>query len=629
MVCPSTATLNATDPGRDSSTKDRTYVVTATDYAGNQTVQTLVVRRDLKKPTVGELARVARNKASGRSGIVPATVTGADSQSGVARLEILARRQTGGKTYVIGAADAGCAGGCKKRATESAAADLSVLPKDGRYRLQVWVTDQAGNQKTFNTGTLFLDWKAPSAPKSTVKISQRDGTARAEVKPGRDPAESSGRGDYYLLYPAATDDRGRAIRSGDHQVRNIVDQLRPLLAGPARIVRSKTRQFPLPGYQLRNDQEPGYILQTDYVRSSSGERRVRVRVGRVAGPRGTAGLPLPFDPLAGVGGIVTRALGIGAGASAGIVGFSAALVYTSIKGSSAANGRLDPDQVRGCGLDCHTIHKAAGRLFATSATQMRKLATQLESPAPLSGRGARATASVVLGQITRLRQGELARFIRTYARAAESVGVPYAAGLAQGGRQLDANLARLSQAVTGTVALTSALAAEEKNPNKRRNRKGRKCWEPGAFLREFSDSARRWNFCVITKNRRFYTATTKTRNGRTTKAYEAHHVFSRAEAERFEQAGIRNVNFPAFLCWQRYQQHRDSAHAYNEAWSDVLDELESRHTDGELHVSDRREILKRGLEFASGARNRRGTNFSCKTSFALAPAATTLIKLLY
>lgn len=286
LVCPATATLNATDPGRDSSTKDRTYIVTATDYAGNQTVQTFVVRRDLQKPTSGklggELARIARNTASGRTGIVPATVTGTDSQSGVARLEILARRQTGGRTYVIATADADCTGGCKKRTTLPAAADLSLLPKDGRYRLQVRVTDQAGNQKTFTTGTLFLDWNAPSAPKAKVTISQRDGSARAQIdKPGRDPAESSGRGDYYLLYPATTNDHGRAIRSGDHQVRQIVDRLRPLLGGPTRIVRSPTKKFPLPGYQLRNNQEPGYILQTDYVRTSSGERRVRlVRVAR-------------------------------------------------------------------------------------------------------------------------------------------------------------------------------------------------------------------------------------------------------------------------------------------------------------------------------------------------------------
>lgn len=285
LVCPATATLNATDPGRDSSTKDRTYIVTATDYAGNRTVQTFVVRRDLQKPTSGklggELARVARNTASGRTGIVPATVTGTDSQSGVARLEILARRQTGGRTYVIATADADCTGGCKKRATLPAAANLSLLPKDGRYRLQVRVTDQAGNQKTFNTGTLFLDWKAPSAPKAKVTISQRDGTASAVVKPGRDPAESSGRGDYYLLYPATTDDHNRQIRDGDHQVRKIVDQLRPLIGGPVRVVRSRTNKFPLPGYQRRNDEEPGYILQTDYVRTSSGERRVRlVRVAR-------------------------------------------------------------------------------------------------------------------------------------------------------------------------------------------------------------------------------------------------------------------------------------------------------------------------------------------------------------
>jgi hypothetical protein len=284
LVCPPTATVTATDPGRDTSTTDRTYVITATDYAGNTTTRTLTVRRDLKPPTTGTLSGVLRQIAAtptGLSRIVPATVTGTDGQSGVARLEVLARRQTGGKTYVIGTADADCATGCPKRTTAPLDADLSRLPRDGRYRLQVRVTDQAGNQKTFNTGTLLLDRTAPSAPKAHVLL-QPNGSARAIIdQEGRDPSESSGRGDYYLLYPAGTDSPDTAIRPGDDDVRDIVGQLRTRLNGPARLVRSKDRRFPLPGYRLNDPKEPGYVLQTDYARSSSDGRRVRiVRVGQ-------------------------------------------------------------------------------------------------------------------------------------------------------------------------------------------------------------------------------------------------------------------------------------------------------------------------------------------------------------
>jgi hypothetical protein len=261
--------------------------------------------------------------------------------------------------------------------------------------------------------------------------------------------------------------------------------------------------------------------------------------------------------------------------------------------------------------------------------RMRQLASQLDSPQPLAPGRARTIGDDLERRIDLLRRGVLQTFINTYSGAAKHPTAPIVGNLAEGGRKLDANLARLSAAAAGTALLIQELAKEERNPDKRRNRKGRQCWESGALLREFSDSARRWNLCVVTKNRRYYTATTRTRNGRTTKAYEAHHVFPRAHAARFKQAGIRNVNFPAFLCWQRYQQHRDSAHAYNAAWRSILDRIARDHSDGKLHVSDRRQVLERGLEFASGAHNRSGADFSCKTSFTFAPAATTLIKLLY
>lgn len=81
-----------------------------------------------------------------------------------------------------------------------------------------------------------------------MKRSQPDGSARARIEQdGRDPADSSGRGNYDLLYPATTNDYGHAIRNSEHQVRGLVDQRRPLLRGPSCLVRSRQRRFRLPG----------------------------------------------------------------------------------------------------------------------------------------------------------------------------------------------------------------------------------------------------------------------------------------------------------------------------------------------------------------------------------------------
>jgi hypothetical protein len=551
LVCPATATLNATDPGRDSSTKDRTYIVTATDYAGNRTVQTLVVRRDLQKPTggklAGDLARVARNKASGRTGIVPATITGTDSHSGVARLEILARRQTGGRTYVIATADADCASGCKKRSTLPAAADLSLLPKDGRYRLQVRITDQAGNQKTFTTGTLFLDWKAPSAPKATVKISQRDGTASAVVKPGRDPAESSGRGDYYLLYPATTDDHDRAIRSGDRQVRDIVDQLRPLLNGPTRVVRSKTRQFPLPSYQLRNQQEPGYILQTDYVRTSSGERRVRVRVGRATVRSATQvdGRPCPARVPGPPSRYMTQ---------------PDSWQFTSYWAGRINVSKSDVNLIivrHGLSL---SLRGRTLTLRLTSARSCGPTFSEFSSAKILDSNGNQR------GDVVDFRAGRGASHTITHTRP-----LP-------GGRYRVAFNTNISYGYGGQPgpAPLSAWIVCAKDPEGRdrcsfdlgNQPNVLPCLLPTSRARAASDSARRWNLCVKTARLPGVTVTSGPGLPRTVsyspEIAEAHHIFPREFEEEFR--GKVPLHNPRYLCWMRLSQHRSRIAAYNARW---------------------------------------------------------------
>jgi hypothetical protein len=206
LVCPPAATATATDPARDASSQDRTYIVTVVDYAGNETVKTLVVRRDLEAPDSGnysgELRRLTRTW-SNRIGPVPVTLRGTDLESGVARLELVAQRRTGGRSTVIAAANVDCAQGCTS-ASREVLADLSSpgIARNGSYRLSVRVTDRAGNRKDFTPDAEFKRDRTPPArtPEAPQLVTRKDGSVVVRFTPGRDPSAGAGLGDVIVRY---------------------------------------------------------------------------------------------------------------------------------------------------------------------------------------------------------------------------------------------------------------------------------------------------------------------------------------------------------------------------------------------------------------------------------------------
>lgn len=206
LVCPPSATATATDPSRDASSQDRTYIVTVVDYAGNETVKTVVVRRDLEAPGSGnysgELRRLTRTW-SNRIGPVPVTLRGTDLESGVAKLELVAQRRAGGRSTVIAAADVDCARGCTS-ASREVLADLSSpgIARNGAYRLSVRVTDRAGNRESFTPDAEFKRDRTPPArtPEAPQLITRKDGSVVVRFVPGRDPSAGAGLGDVIVRY---------------------------------------------------------------------------------------------------------------------------------------------------------------------------------------------------------------------------------------------------------------------------------------------------------------------------------------------------------------------------------------------------------------------------------------------
>ncbi|MEV4420491.1 DNA/RNA non-specific endonuclease [Patulibacter sp. NPDC049589] len=204
LVCPATASAAATDRATDSSTKDRTYVVTVWDHAGNQTVKTLVVRRDVTKPTSGtiggQLNAIAR-KWTNRSDTIPVTVRARDAQSGVGRVDLTAQRVGSGTTIPLGSTVPPCDRGCKSTSS-TVPVDLSKLDHDGRYRLKLRVTDRAGNTRTFTVGPqLKIDRRAPIRIGPGAYYTIIDETRiRVTFSPGRDPSDGAGLGDVVVRY---------------------------------------------------------------------------------------------------------------------------------------------------------------------------------------------------------------------------------------------------------------------------------------------------------------------------------------------------------------------------------------------------------------------------------------------
>ncbi|WP_210491605.1 Ig-like domain repeat protein [Patulibacter sp. SYSU D01012] len=222
LVCPVTAGTSAVDPAGNQTGSDRTYVVTATDYAGNERSQSFTVRRDVQAPTGGSVSggelRKLTDGWTNREGTVPVRLRGQDSRSGVARLQLFARRVASGRATELADTAVTCTGSCQASSeVTNATLDRSTLPRDGRYRLEVRVTDRAGNSKVFRTGeSLKIDREAPRrlGPQGQATLLP-NGSLRLRFSPGRDAGESSGLGNVVVRYWPAQPYELNTLDDGD------------------------------------------------------------------------------------------------------------------------------------------------------------------------------------------------------------------------------------------------------------------------------------------------------------------------------------------------------------------------------------------------------------------------------
>jgi hypothetical protein len=209
LVCPETATATATDPASAQGKTARTYTVSTTDFAGNVTTNTRTLRLDTTAPDAGSLSGELKRLLDGwtnRRGTVPVTVRATDGLSGVGKVEVLAQRVASGRTAVLGSAETSCSDSCRTVAP-SLQADLDQITQDGRYRLQVRVTDRAGNAKTFKVAApLKVDRTAPKkVGKDPFYRVLGDGRIRVYVPAGRDAPDGAGLGNYIVRYFAKGD----------------------------------------------------------------------------------------------------------------------------------------------------------------------------------------------------------------------------------------------------------------------------------------------------------------------------------------------------------------------------------------------------------------------------------------
>lgn len=246
LVCPTTAAVDAVDPATSGGSTDRTYVVTAWDYAGNSTEQELTVRQDVTKPTDGSFGGELRGLAgrwTNRRGTVPVTLRAADARSGVGKVELLAVRETGGRATVIASATPTCATACTTVA-EAVPANLDLLARDGVYRLSVQVTDRAGNSRSFaSTPSLRIDRTSPrpGGPDPELEY-RRDGSVRVTFPASRDPEPGSGLKVFLLRYsPKGTTPVGPT--DGTRFARATLADTADAKVVPKRFGRSRARTF--------------------------------------------------------------------------------------------------------------------------------------------------------------------------------------------------------------------------------------------------------------------------------------------------------------------------------------------------------------------------------------------------
>jgi hypothetical protein len=275
LECPPEVQDTARDAGRDGGAATRTYTVTVTDFAGNATVRTLLVRRDLTPPSSASLTGKLTSRADAwtnlRSG-VPVWLRATDGLSGVGRIELQADPQGPGRTRTLAAVAPDCSDGCRS-VSVPATADLAQITRDGRYRLQVVATDRAGNRRVTRIATLLKIDRTPprrcgGGATFTLGANRR---VRVVFAGGSDPSPGAGVRRYVFAYsakpsgnPAASTRRFFAVAADDTRA----------APGERRFRGARTRSFEFRLEGSIDVRVPASLLTLDGAEGDSAPREV-------------------------------------------------------------------------------------------------------------------------------------------------------------------------------------------------------------------------------------------------------------------------------------------------------------------------------------------------------------------
>ncbi|MGX6446619.1 hypothetical protein ACVU7I_00905 [Patulibacter sp. S7RM1-6] len=601
LVCPVTAGTSAVDPAGQQTGSDRTYVVTATDYAGNERSQSFTVRRDVQKPGAatlgGELADIARDWTNLREPI-NARVRVRDERSGVARVDVLAERQTGGRKILLGATEPDCTGGCRS-VTTNVAADLAQLERDGTYRLYVRTTDRAGNTRlsraAVHGGRLKIDRSKPRSTGSSARYTVRDDGSVRVTFPAAQDRDSGVRMYVFRYFPERQiDDPGEGAAPRFARVRAADAQ--PTEAPRGRRIRgSRTRALvftPSDGIDLsaettliqldraRGDRLPNDIAGGEYgngnlikASASLDERKEAERIWRAQGLRELeefANNPANRLPT------VERVSPSAFNKSLKLLGKVASRASII---SAVVVPLIDATKL-GCGQDLRYTHMNP---MARTNARLYQRAHAAARDALASRRGFAGAENLIA--TARLSNDAVLKKARRDVEFYDdsSCGAPAQAAV----RPAEIMQKQLIEAHQVLETVGRKLKTRDRL---------RDCDQAGAKYRSFTNSNKRWNLCVRTKRR-------PGRAGVPANA-EAHHIFPLKWEARFAEAGITNVNDPNLLCWMEKRQHRTGARAYNTAWDDWLVDQAEFHGDNRLHPTDRAAALAHGRALAKKKRYR-------------------------
>lgn len=541
LNCPPSASGSKTDPVGSQSRTGRTYTVTAVDDAGNESEP--VVRRiryDSDAPKGGslggELARMTGTPTN-RLGTVPVTVRATDARSGVARVELVAQRATGGRAIVLGAADTTCDGGCRT-VSQRIDANLDALTRDGRYRLQVRATDRAGNTtkplvNAPGLRPLVIDRTAPRKfGRDPFYADLGGGRIRVYVPLGRDNPGGAGLGNYLVRYtPLAAASAGAASAQR-------VFSTRADSARERRYKKQRFGTFTLNGVDTLSPVEAP-VTACDDARFGIPVGELGDEVGNC--PRVTelpalskADFTVPSGVFATRGSAPTEDLHGGAILAAGGWDLLIDVLHgvQPLKWTAKVRTEIERRESSGVKIVAHETERRLhpNRILGVLRSNDQSVAKYDCEPSTKT----RQYRTVVDVDINGVQDGNQVFVSRWF-----NVPCPIARR-------------------TGDDAYL--------------------CKYPGALYEvPFTKHNTRWNLCVFTQS---YPSRS-----------EAHHVLPQQFEKDFSAAGVGNIHHPTALCWLTVAQHQTSHRTYNGAWDDFLTRQAKSHSDGKLHDTDRGAIF--------------------------------------